>query len=125
MTVLLDLGLGLAALLSAQLALAWGELASYPMHSDKSALAGFGLCLSKSTRDAAIREAGVIRPVIFEFPAKHVTVELFGGGDVSSAKFDIVDPVILVRHVFRWSPSPVSCEQMAAQTRREDYVPWW
>ncbi len=42
MSVIANLLLGLAALLSAQLAVAWGELGSYPLHGDKSGMAGFG-----------------------------------------------------------------------------------
>ncbi|MGE0556448.1 MAG: hypothetical protein AB7R55_23730 [Gemmatimonadales bacterium] len=42
MTVLADLALAVALLVSANLALAWAELASYPLDGDKSALAGLG-----------------------------------------------------------------------------------
>ena len=38
MTILVDLGLLLALFVSANLALAWGELANYPMGGDKSGL---------------------------------------------------------------------------------------
>ena len=42
MTIVADLLLVVAAFLSAQLAVAWGELGSYPLHGDKSGMAGFG-----------------------------------------------------------------------------------
>ncbi len=42
MTFVANLLLLFAALLGAQLALAWGELGSYPLHGDKSGMAGFG-----------------------------------------------------------------------------------
>jgi len=42
MIVLADLALAVAALVSANLALAWAELATFPLDGDKSALAGLG-----------------------------------------------------------------------------------
>lgn len=42
MTIFADLLLLIAAVLGAQLAVAWGELGSYPLHGDKSGMAGFG-----------------------------------------------------------------------------------
>lgn len=42
LTSVLNIGLFLAVLLSAQLAVAWGELGSYPIQGDKSGMAGFG-----------------------------------------------------------------------------------
>src|SRR5512134_143580 len=42
MVVLVDLVLLLAIFLSANMALAWGELGSFPVHGDKSSLAGLG-----------------------------------------------------------------------------------
>lgn len=42
MTFIANLPLVVAAFLSAQLAVAWGELGSYPLHGDKSGMAGFG-----------------------------------------------------------------------------------
>lgn len=42
MTIFADLLLVIAAFLGAQLAVAWGELGSYPLHGDKSGMAGFG-----------------------------------------------------------------------------------
>ena len=42
MTILVDLGLLLALFVSANLALAWGELATYPIGGDKSGLSGLG-----------------------------------------------------------------------------------
>ena len=44
-TVLLNLALMLAALLSAQLAVVWGELGSYPLQGDKSGMGGFGFVI--------------------------------------------------------------------------------
>lgn len=42
MTLLANFLLLIAAVLGAQLAVAWGELGSYPLHGDKSGMAGFG-----------------------------------------------------------------------------------
>jgi len=42
MTIFADLLLLFAAFIGAQLAVAWGELGSYPLHGDKSGMAGFG-----------------------------------------------------------------------------------
>ncbi|MSR03707.1 MAG: hypothetical protein EXR94_13385 [Gemmatimonadetes bacterium] len=42
MTFVANLLLLVAAFLGAQLAVAWGELGSYPLHGDKSGMAGFG-----------------------------------------------------------------------------------
>ena len=44
-TVLLNLALMLAALLSAQLAVVWGELGSYPLQGDTSGMGGFGVVI--------------------------------------------------------------------------------
>ena len=42
LNTVLNLLLAFAALLSAQLAVAWGEIGSYPLVGDKSGMAGFG-----------------------------------------------------------------------------------
>jgi len=44
-TILLNSALLLAALLSAQLAVAWGELGSFPPRGDKSGMGGFGFVI--------------------------------------------------------------------------------
>lgn len=72
MVLLLDLGLLFAAFISANIALAWGEVGSYPFQGDKSGLAGLGgvvlFMLMRWGILAVVLAAGVARGGFAELP---------------------------------------------------------
>ena len=80
MIVLLDLVLLFAAFLSANIALAWGELGSYNVHGDKSGLAGMmGMLMFMIMRWGVLAVALLVAVARGGFP------ELPGGRGVQSA----------------------------------------
>jgi len=78
--ILLDLALLFAAFLSANIALAWGELGSYNVHGDKSGLAGMmGMLMFMIMRWVVLGVALLVAVARNGFP------ELPGGRGVQSA----------------------------------------
>lgn len=111
-TALLNIVLLLAALLSAQLAVAWGELGSYPLQGDKSGMAGFGAVILLMPMRwlflAAALAASFLRGAFSEIPGSQ------------GLKFGVIIAVHLILgvvayQVFEWICQSVRNGQAAPQ----------
>ena len=89
MIILLDLALLFAAFLSANIALAWGELGSYDVHGDKSGLAGLmGMFMFMVMR------WGVLAVALLAAVARGGFPELPGNRGVQAASVIVVHTVL-------------------------------